>query len=213
MKIYDVSVPLQSGMPVWPGDEAPKFEQYTFIEKGSVVNSTGIRSSAHVGTHVDAPRHLFSDGKTIDEIGLDILMGRAAVIDMQDAPQIARNTLASIPIPSCNRLLFKTGNSNYWKTPRHQFKTAFVSLTSDGAEFLIENGIRLVGIDYLSIDLFDAEDLPAHKILLEKEVVVIEGLNLLDVPPGQYELNCLPIKIMGSDGAPARVILKSIDGE
>ena len=213
MKIYDVSLPLQSGMPVWPGDDDPKFEQYAFIEKGSVVNSTGIHSSAHVGTHVDAPRHLFNDGKTIDEIGLDILVGRAEVIDMLDALQIDRSTLTSIPIPNCKRLLFKTRNSKYWKTPRHKFKTDFVSLTADGAEFLIENGIELVGIDYLSIDLFSAGDLPAHKILLEKEVVVVEGLNLSEVPSGMYELDCLPIKILGADGAPARVILKSINEE
>lgn len=211
MRIYDVSVPLQSGMPVWPGDQDPKFDQYADIDQGSVVNSTGIRSSAHVGTHVDAPRHLFNDGKGIDELSLNILIGTAAVIDLSDATQIDRKTLSAISLPSCDRVLFKTRNSDYWKNPRHKFKTDFVSLTSDGAESLIENGIKLVGIDYLSIDLFSAEDLPAHKILLAREVVVIEGLNLSRVPPGQYELICLPIKIAGADGAPARVILKSTE--
>jgi arylformamidase len=210
MKIYDVSVPLQSGMPVWPGDDPPRFEQHAFIEKGSIVNSTAVHSSAHVGTHVDAPRHLFNEGKTIDEISLDILVGPAEVIDMQEASQIDRRVLSSIPMPPCVRLLFKTRNSNHWGTPHHKFKKDFVSLTGDGAEFLIEKGIRLVGIDYLSIDLFSAGDLPAHKILLENEVVVIEGLDLSGVVSGQYELNCLPLKIVGADGAPARVILKSM---
>jgi arylformamidase len=210
MRIYDVSLSLQSGMPVWPGDADPKFAQYSFIDKGDVVNSTAIRSSAHVGTHVDAPRHLFNNGKTIDEIPLDILVGEVEVIDMHEASQIDRRALSSIPLPLCRRLLFKTRNSKLWKTPRHKFKSDFVSLTEDGAEFLIEKEIQLVGIDYLSIDLFNAGDLPAHKILLKNEVVVIEGLNLSEAPPGKYELNCLPIKIVGADGAPARVVLKSV---
>lgn len=210
MIIYDVSLSLESGMPVWPGDADPRFEQYSFIDKGDIVNSTAIRSSAHVGTHVDAPRHLFNEGKTIDEIPLDILIGEAEVIDMHEAKQIDRQALTSINLPLCSRLLFKTRNSKHWKTPRHRFKPDFVSLTGDGAKFLIEKEIRLVGIDYLSIDLFDAGDLTAHKTLLGNEVVVIEGLDLSGVPPGKYELICLPIKIMGADGAPARIVLKSM---
>lgn len=209
MKIYDVSVPLQTGMPVWPGDDEPKFEQYTFVDKGDVVNSTGIKSSAHIGTHVDAPRHLFNEGRTIDKIPLDILTGPASVYDLQDVNRIDQKVLSTLTLDRCKRILFKTRNSTYWETPKHQFKCDFVSLTPDGADFLIEKKIELVGIDYLSIDMFKAESLPVHKILLSKNVVVIEGLNLSQVPQGKYELICLPLKIMSADGAPARVILKS----
>lgn len=209
MKIYDISVPLQAGMPVWLDDDEPKFEQYASIGKSSIVNSTGIQSSAHVGTHVDAPRHLFNDGKTAEQIPLNILIGEAAVIDLGNAEKINQQVLSGVDWLDCPRVLFKTLNSAYWKSPRHKFNTNFVSLTADGAEFLVDKQVKLVGIDYLSIDLFSAELLPAHKILLAREVVVIEGINLLGVPEGNYELYCLPLKIVGADGAPARAILLS----
>lgn len=209
MKIYDISVPLQSGMPVWPGDDEPKFEQYGLINEGGIVNSTGMHSPAHIGTHVDAPRHLFNNGKTIEQLSLDILVGEAAVIDLGEVDAIDHRVLSAVALPDCPRLLFKTRNSDYWKSPRHQFQTDFVSLTPDGAGFLVDKQIKLIGIDYLSIDLFNATQLPAHKILLAQEVVVIEGINLLDVPEGKYELYCLPLKIVGADGAPARTILRT----
>ena len=211
MKIYDVSVPLQSGMPVWPGDDDPKFEQYISLDGGGIVNSTGIHSSAHIGTHIDAPRHLFNEGKTIEEIPLDTLTGNVVVFDLKNVNLIDRKILSALYWDGCKRILFKTRNSIYWDSPKHQFKRDFVSLTPDGAEFLIEKKIELVGIDYLSIDLFNADQLPVHKILLSNNVVVMEGLNLSEVPQGKYELICLPIKIVGADGAPARVILRSID--
>jgi arylformamidase len=211
MKIYDISIPLQSGMPVWPGDDNPEFEQYTTIDNGYIVNSTRIYSSAHIGTHVDAPRHLFNEGRTIDEIPLKVLIGSTMVVDLNDANQINRHVLSSIKWQNSSRILFKTLNSKYWESSQSQFKQDFVSLTPDGAEFLLEKKIQLVGIDYLSIDLFNADQLPVHKILLKNDVVIIEGLNLAEVPEGLYELICLPIKILGSDGAPARAILKSVN--
>lgn len=211
MKIFDISIPLQSGMPVWPGDDNPEFEQYTTIDNGDIVNSTRIYSSAHIGTHVDAPRHLFNEGRTIDEIPLKVLIGSTMVVDLNDANQISRHVLSSIKWQNSSRILFKTLNSKYWESSQSQFKQDFVSLTPDGAEFLLEKKIQLVGIDYLSIDLFNADQLPVHKILLKNDVVIIEGLNLAEVPEGLYELICLPIKILGSDGAPARAILKSVN--
>lgn len=211
MKIYDVSIPLQSGMLVWPGDDNPEFEQYNAIDNGDIVNSTRIYSSAHIGTHVDAPRHLFNEGRTIDEIPLKVLIGTTMVVDLNNINQIDRQVLSSIKWQNSTRILFKTRNSKYWKSPIHKFEQDFVSLAPDGAEFLLEKKIELVGIDYLSIDLFNADQLPVHKILLKEDVVVIEGLNLAEVPEGLYELICLPIKILGSDGAPARAILRSIN--
>jgi arylformamidase len=211
MKIYDISVPLQAGMPVWPGDSPPEFKKYSSLKNGDVVNSTSIHSSLHLGTHVDAPRHLYDNQKTIDMIPLEVLVGRAIVLDMSAVSKIDKKALLNLQLSNESRILFKTKNSEYWKNPVHSFEKTFVSLTTDAAQFLIEKNVKLVGIDYLSIDLYEAESLPVHKILLEKEIVIIEGLNLHWVPAGIYDLYCLPLKIVGADGSPARAMLKSID--
>lgn len=211
MKIYDISVPLQAGMPVWPGDDPPEFKKYSSLQNGNMVNSTSIRSSLHLGTHVDAPRHLYDHTKTIDLIPLDSLVGRAIVFNVSAVSKIDKNVLVHLPLPKRSRILFKTRNSEYWKNPKHQFSKDFVSLTTEAAEYLIEKNIVLVGVDYLSIDVYEAESLPVHKLLLEKEIVVVEGLNLQGVPAGTYNLYCLPLKVVGADGSPARVILTSIE--
>lgn len=210
MKYYDVTVPLRQGMPVWPGDELPVFRAYTRLNDGDITNSTQLRSSAHIGTHVDAPRHLFNEGTPIDRLPLDVLIGPVRVIYFPEENQIRRQTLSSLSWEDTQRVLFKTRNSLLWKQPRHTFVADFVSLTPDAAEFLVEKGVRLVGIDYLSVDLFENEELPVHKILLGNETVVVEGLNLQAVPEGIYHLICLPLRIQGADGAPARVVLQTI---
>ncbi len=211
MTIYDISLPLQKGIPYWPGDEAPKIEQYLSIANGDIVNGTWLNSSAHIATHLDAPKHLYDDGKTIEQLSLEILTGPVAVINIAETDRIDRNVLKGLNWPGVPRILFKTRNSELWREPTHEFQSNYVSLTADGAEFLLEKEVNLVGIDYLSVDLYSNKDLPVHKLLLKNEVIVIENVNLLEVPPGIYELYCLPLRIVGSDGAPARAILKSID--
>lgn len=208
MKIFDISVALHKRIPVWPGDLPVKFEQCSFINRGDIANSTAIHSSLHLGTHVDAPRHLFDNGKSIEQIPLNVLIGPASVVALPEVNRIDADTLGSVNWPAATRIIFKTRNSDFWAKGMDRFREDFVSLTEDAAEFLIEKGVKLVGIDYLSIDMFDAGTLPVHKLLLNREVVVVEGLDLSKVPPGDYELICLPLKILGVDGAPARVVLR-----
>lgn len=212
MKIYDITVPLQNGIPCWPGDEEPKIELYAALSRGDIVNCSRIQCSLHTGTHVDAPRHLFKNGASVDQLSPDILMGTVVVIDTGEVPEIDASTLREYSWNGIPRVLFKTRNSAWWQAPRHTFRPEYVSLTADGAQYLVDKGVQLVGIDYLSIDLFDNTELPAHKILLSNNVVVIENLVLREVPPGKYELICLPLNIVGGDGAPARVILRTTKG-
>ena len=207
-KIYDLSIPLQPGMPAWPGDNVPLIEQYASIAEGEMFNGTRIQFSVHTGTHVDAPRHVVDAAPTIDEIPLETLIGPAEVIHLPDADRIDADTLAGYDWLGCQRVLFKTRNSEYWREPVHPFRTDFVSLTLDGAEFLLNKGIKLFGVDYLSIDEYSNNNLEVHHLLLGHNIIAIEGLNLLDVPAGSYELICLPLKIVNADGAPARVVLR-----
>lgn len=208
MTYYDVTVPLQADIPVWTGDEQPKIERVTSLNRGDLTNTSRIQCSLHTGTHVDAPRHLFEEGESVEELPLNILIGPATVLELTGVDIIDAAVLQRLSLSRLSRILFKTRNSGWWRSPRHRFHTDFVSLTVDAAEFLVEQQVQLIGIDYLSIDLYNNEDLTAHKTLLGNKIVVIEGLDLHEVPPGNYELFCLPLKVVGADGAPARVILR-----
>lgn len=208
MTYYDVSIPLQNGLPVWPGDDPPQFGTYAQISAGDPVNCTRLACSAHTGTHVDAPRHLFNDGGAVDALELSRLIGPARVLALEGQRLLDRRALQNCDFGGCRRVLFKTDNSRLWKEPAHVFEPDFVSLTADGAQFLVEQSVDLVGIDYLSIDCFDNAALDAHKILLRRGIIVIENVNLLEVPAGDYELICLPLRLAGADGAPARVVLR-----
>ncbi len=209
MTYYDITVPLQNGIPYWPGDEEPKIERYSSLSDGEITNTSRIQCSLHTGTHVDAPRHLFDEGKSIDQLPPETLIGPAGVVDVGEANIIDTAVLQQLSLPKLPRLLFKTRNSQWWQHPCHPFHPDFVSFTASAAEFLVENGVELVGIDYLSIDGFNSTELSVHKILLSSGVVVIEGLDLHHVPPGTYEMIALPLRIIDADGAPARVILRS----
>lgn len=208
MRIYDITLAVTPNLPTWPGDPPIVVEQFVKMEDGAPNNVTRIAMSAHTGTHVDAPRHfLRGDVAAVEQLSLKTLTGRVYVLELPEVDQITARVLeqADIP-PRTRRLIFKTRNTDYWADPTHQFKKDFVSVSTDAAEFLVERGVKLVGVDYLSVAAFD-DPVPTHQILLKAGTVIIEGLKLTEVSQGRYSLYCLPLKLAGADGAPARAIL------
>ena len=208
MKILDISVPVSQGLPVRPGDPRIVLERSQSIADGNESNDSRIACSVHSGTHVDAPRHYVDDGSTVEKLPLDVLLGPAWVVHLPVEDIITPEKLETLTIPpETKRLLFKTHNSSFWENPNHSFKSEYVALSSEAAKWIVSNGIRLVGIDYLSVQLFTDREPLTHRLLLEAGVVIVEGLDLRLVGPGLYQLICLPLKLVGSDGAPARVVL------
>ena len=210
MHTYDISLPVSPELPVWPGD--PPFERKLIdsIANGGQTNTSFIAMSAHMGTHIDAPDHFLGDGRTIENLPINILCGRVYVLHLPDVPLITADMLAQADIPPrTRRILFKTRNSIFWQNQEKHFQTDFTALAPDAAEYLVEHAFKLVGIDYLSIAPY-ANGRPTHQILLRAGVVILEGLNLASVAPGRYTLQCLPIKLVGSDGAPARAVLVGV---
>jgi arylformamidase len=208
MTIYDISLTITPDLPVWPGDPALVLEQTMSISKGEVANVTRINSSVHVGTHIDAPRHFIDGGRTIEQLPLEVLTGPCYVAQLPDGVEaITSEVLERTEITSeMKRVLFGTRNSHLWARGESKFQTDFVGITEDGAEWLVERGVQLVGVDYLSVAPY-SDVIPTHLVLLRQGVIVVEGLNLSNVMRGFYDLYCLPLKIAGSDGAPARAIL------
>ncbi len=210
MHTYDISLPISSDLPVWPGD--PPFERKLIdsIARGGQTNTSFLAMSAHMGTHIDAPDHFLGNGRTIENLPLNILTGRVYVLHLPQADLITADMLAQADIPPrTRRILFKTRNSELWKHKEKNFQTDFVALAPDAAEYLVGHGFKLVGIDYLSIAPYD-NGRPTHQILLRAGIVIVEGLDLSAVSPGRYTLHCLPLKLVGSDGAPARAILVGV---
>lgn len=212
MRIYDVSLPISEQLVTWPGDPRPELEQVATLHAQGI-NLTRLTCSAHVGTHVDAPDHLIAGGATVEALPLEVLIGPAYVIALPGVRQITSASLDVLDWPAdAQRVLFKTDNSHLWcGSEAGEFQPDFVALAPDAAHWLVERDVRLAGVDYLSVDPYEtqgAEPYPAHRILLGAGVVIVEGLNLAGVPPGAYELLCLPLKLVGADGAPARVILR-----
>ena len=206
--IHDLTLPLWTGMPVWPGDPPVEVEPHLSLADDGVRLSR-LRLGTHSGTHVDAPSHLLPDGATVEALDLAQLNGPALVLDLPQATQIDAATLASSGLPTgCQRLLLRTANSAQGRLHRPAFDPDYVALTADGARWLVERGLRLVGIDALSVDAYASEDLPAHHMLLASGMMIIEGLDLRQVPAGACELICAPLLIPGVDGAPARVFLR-----
>ena len=207
-KIYDISLPLSAALPVWPGDPLPLIERFSKMEDGEAANVSRMEMGVHFGTHIDAPFHFVQDGSKVEDVALDVLIGPAQVCEMPlNCDAITAETLRGAAlVDGITRVLFKTRNSQHWLNGDMAFDKDFVALSEDGARYLIEKGVRLVGIDYLSIASF-YEPVPTHVALLEKGVVVVESLDLSAVPAGLYELICLPLKISGAEGAPARVVL------
>ncbi len=211
MRTYDISLTIKPELPVWPGDPPISLERASKISAGDVANVTHLSMGAHVGTHVDAPYHFLDDHPTVDQLPLNQLTGRAYLLEFDDRIDLITAEVlgkADIP-PRTRRLLFKTRNSQFWERELEEFQTDFVGISADGAQYLVDRSVKLVGVDYLSVAPYNASA-PTHQILLQAGVVVVEGLNLSEVSQGRYTLYCLPIKIGGADGAPARAILVGV---
>jgi arylformamidase len=200
-EIHDISVPIHAGMHVYPGNPGVSLERHESIAEGAQANVSKLALGVHSGTHVDGAVHFIDAAPGTEALPLDVLVGEAAVVDATGLDgDLDAAALASLELPECERLLLKTSNSALWERP--EFTSDFIRLTGSGARYVIDRGVRLVGIDYLSIG-----DADAHRELLGAGVVAVEGLDFRGVEPGSYELVCLPIRLEGSDGAPARAIL------
>jgi arylformamidase len=205
--IYDVSVPISNSIPVWPGDPAIQLSAKSHLSRDGThtVRLTAIQMGSHTGTHVDAPYHMIEHGKRLHELPLETFTGKATVFEIPAARSVGRMQLEALHWNGVERVLFKTENSKHWQDGR--FYENFVYLEPDGADFLAERQLRLVGIDYLSIDKFKSESHPSHFALLTKDIVILEGLNLSAVAAGEYWLVALPLNLHDGDGAPTRVFL------
>jgi arylformamidase len=207
MPIYDISATISNDLPVWPGDQPVSLERNKDMQLGDLYTLSQLTSTVHVGTHVDAPAHFIKGGSGIDAIDLTKLVGPCYVAHLPTVDNIDATALdqADIPIRT-TRLLLRTRNSDYWARDERVFQTEFVAIDPSGAEWIVRHGIHLVGVDYLSVGSFE-NGIPTHEILLSNGVVPVEGLNLSGIAPGEYQLICLPLKLKGCDGAPARAVL------
>jgi arylformamidase len=207
-RIYDISVPIRSGGLVYPGNPEIEITLQQAVAKGAGANVSTIRFGSHTGTHADAARHFFDDGQTVDRIPLERLIGPALLVAFpDDLPAVTAADLRKHDLKGRKRVLLRTRNSALLS--QKEFVPDYTYLAPDGAQFLVDSGVELVGIDYLSIEQFHSGHHKTHRILLERSVVILEGLDLSIPAPGEYELICLPLRIEGCDGAPARAVLIS----
>lgn len=209
MKIYDITVPIRPGMPVYEGDPGVEVKAWSSLANGDSSNVSFLHFGAHTGTHVDAPAHFIAGAGRLDATPLEALIGPARIIRVPDEKtEIDPDFLATCDLDGIDRVLFHTRNSAFWG---EGFRKDFTHLLPEAAALLVERGMRLVGTDYLSIEKFHSGHHRTHLTLLSRNVVIVEGLNLSEVPAGDYELICLPLRISGGDGdgAPARAVLRT----
>lgn len=208
-EFIDVSLPVSASMLVWPGDPPVSMEASSRMSRGDSANVSELKLGSHTGTHVDPPFHFIDGAPTAESLALDDLIGEAFVGDLRSVTgEVSVADLEALEIPTgVTRLLMITTNSQLWRDPEVAFPDEYVSLSLEGAQWLVANGFRLVGTDFLSIERRGAPGHPVHVALLQAGVVIVEGLNLGDVEPGTYTLACLPLKIVDGDGAPARAVL------
>jgi arylformamidase len=205
-RIYDVSVPIRSGGLVYPGNPEIDITLQQAVARGAGANVSAIRFGSHTGTHADAARHFFDDGEPVDEIPLERLIGPALLVRFSDDVRaIGAAELRAHDLGAHKRILLRTRNSGFLS--QKEFVPDYTYLAPDGAQFLVDKGVELVGIDYLSIEQFHSGHHRTHRTLLAKSVVILEGLDLSAPPAGVYQLICLPLRIEGCDGAPARAVL------
>lgn len=205
LRIIDISLPLSPSLLVWPGDEQVAIAHTAHLERGDAATVSRLNLGAHAGTHVDAPAHFIRGGATVDQLALDVLVGPALVVAALGVSELSVATLEELAIPpGVERLLFQTDNGRLWE--RSEFAEEFVGLTEDGARWLVARGVRLVGVDYLSVATLEGID-DTHRVLLGVGVVLLESIDLRGVAPGWYRLVCLPLRVVGAEGAPTRAIL------
>jgi len=204
-RVWDVSVVDRPGMHIYPGDPAIEVAQVRAIKRGDAANLTHLTMGAHTGTHVDAPAHFIDGAPTLEQVALDRMVGPAQVLDLRGLAAIDAAALRRHQIQAGDIVLCKTDNSERWSRPG--FQTDFTYVTRDAAEYLIERDVRTIGMDYLSIEQFGSKTFEVHKLLLGRGILIIEGLDLGAIGPGPYLLACLPLKLEGVDGAPARAVL------
>lgn len=207
MPLYDASVPIRPGMVTFPGDPLFKIEPFFQRHKGDPFDLALMSMGTHLGTHVDPPAHYLDGGSTVDRIPLEILVGPGVVLDMTGTAAVDRQALETSEMGEHRRVLLKTDNAP--RLLESAFHEDYVHLTEDGAEYLVESGVGMVGIDYLSIERYNNPGAPVHRTLLRAGVLIVEGIHLLHVPPGPCEVYCLPLRIEGADGAPARVLIRT----
>ena len=211
MKIYDVTVAVSENVPIYEGDPRVEIESVRSIAGGDNANVSHLCLGAHTGTHVDAPNHFIDGTRRVEDLEIEKLVGPCRVIAIDESViSIEPSHLGELN--GVERVLFKTRNSAFWNEPEKGFRTDFTYISPEAARRLADAGVKLVGIDYLSVEKFGSDDFATHIALLESEIVIVEGLDLRQVPAGDYEITCLPLKYVGGtgDGAPARTILREI---
>lgn len=208
-RVIDVSLRIDPDLLVWPGNPGVMITPASRISRGDSSNVSEIRLGSHTGTHVDPPSHFLEDAPAAEDLPLDVMIGETTVADLRGvAGPIGPGELGALSLNvEVTRLLLRTDNSALWAAYPHVFPDEYVSVSADGARWLVDHGIRLIGIDFLSIEARGAPGHPTHRTLLEAGVVILEGLDLSEVEPGTYTLVCAPLKIAGGDGAPARAVL------
>jgi arylformamidase len=207
-QIYDISVSLRTGGLIYPGNPPISITAQQAISQGAGANVSRLDFGSHSGTHVDAPKHFFDDGAGVDLMPLDVLMGPCRLLAFSDAVMsIGEAELQAHDLTGVTRVLLKTRNSSWLASGSTEFHPDYTYVAPDGAEYLAALGVQLVGVDYLSVEQFHSGHHRTHRTLLERGIVIVEGLLLSDPPAGDYELRCLPIKLAGLDGAPARAVL------
>jgi len=207
-RIFDISVPIRTGGLVYPGNPEIDISLQQAVAKGASANVSTIRFGSHTGTHVDASRHFFDDGQPVDKIPLDRLIGPALLVSFDDEIRsIGASDLRDRDLKGHKRILIRTRNSALLS--QQEFVPDYTFLAPDGAQYLVDSGVELVGVDYLSIEEFHSGHHRTHRTLLERSVVIVEGLDLSAPSPGEYNFICLPLRIEGCDGAPARAVLIS----
>jgi len=210
MKIYDITVPISASTPIYKTDPGIEFGQHRSIAGGDSANVSKIAMGVHTATHVDAPNHFIDGAPRVHEMDPQKLVGPCRVVEVpEDILAIEPEHVGDLS--GVTRVLFKTRNSGFWSTPELGFRTDYAFLTPATAQLLADNGVVLVGIDYLSIEKSGSPGHPVHITLLEKETVILEGVDLREIPAGDYEVMCLPLKYDGAtgDGSPARTFLRS----